>query len=90
MAAAGEPVNALAEGIRQARKVLIDRAIEQANGNYTKAAKLLAAHANLFFRLIRTLTLKGEASAMTAKSFMTVNQWQSLTNGSEAISLPDI
>ena len=57
-AAAGEAVNALAEGIRQAKKVLIERAIEQANGNYTEAAKLLGVHANHLFRLIRTLNLK--------------------------------
>ena len=57
-AAAGEPVNALAEGIRQAKKVLIERAIEQANGNYTEAAKLLGVHPNHLFRLIRTLNLK--------------------------------
>jgi Nif-specific regulatory protein len=57
-AAAGEPVNALAEGLRQAKKELIERAIEQANGNYTEAAKLLGVHANHLFRLIRTLNLK--------------------------------
>ncbi len=57
-AASGEPVNALAEGIRQAKKDLIERAIEQANGNYTEAAKLLGVHANHLFRLIRTLNLK--------------------------------
>lgn len=57
-AASGEPVNALAEGIRQAKKELIERAIEQANGNYTEAAKLLGVHANHLFRLIRTLNLK--------------------------------
>jgi Nif-specific regulatory protein len=57
-AASGEPVNALAEGIRQAKKELIERAIEQANGNYTDAAKLLGVHANHLFRLIRTLNLK--------------------------------
>jgi Nif-specific regulatory protein len=57
-AASGQPVNALAEGIREAKKVLIERAIEQANGNYTEAAKLLGVHANHLFRLIRTLNLK--------------------------------
>jgi len=57
-AASGEPVNALAEGIRQAKKELIERAIEQTNGNYTEAAKLLGVHANHLFRLIRTLNLK--------------------------------
>jgi transcriptional regulator with GAF, ATPase, and Fis domain len=57
-AASGQPVNALAEGIREAKKVLIERAIEQADGNYTEAAKLLGVHANHLFRLIRTLNLK--------------------------------
>lgn len=56
--AAGQPVNALAEGIREAKKVLIERAIEQASGNYTEAAKILGVHANHLFRLIRTLNLK--------------------------------
>jgi transcriptional regulator with GAF, ATPase, and Fis domain len=56
--ASGEPVNALADGVREAKKVLIERAIEQANGNYTEAAKLLGVHANHLFRLIRTLNLK--------------------------------
>jgi transcriptional regulator with GAF, ATPase, and Fis domain len=57
-AAAGEPVSALHDGIREAKKVLIERAIEQADGNYTEAAKLLGVHANHLFRLIRTLNLK--------------------------------
>jgi transcriptional regulator with GAF, ATPase, and Fis domain len=57
-AASGQPLNALAEGIREAKKVLIERAIEQANGNYTEAAKILGVHANHLFRLIRTLNLK--------------------------------
>jgi transcriptional regulator with GAF, ATPase, and Fis domain len=57
-AASGQPVNALAEGIREAKKLLIERAIEQANGNYTEAAKILGVHANHLFRLIRTLNLK--------------------------------
>jgi len=57
-AASGEPVSALHDGIREAKKVLIERAIEQANGNYTEAAKILGVHANHLFRLIRTLNLK--------------------------------
>jgi Nif-specific regulatory protein len=57
-AASGEPANKLAEGIRIAKKLLIEKAIEQANGNYTEAAKLLGVHANHLFRLIRTLNLK--------------------------------
>ncbi len=57
-AGTGESVSALHEGIRQAKKTLIERAIEQANGNYTEAAKILGVHPNHLFRLIRTLNLK--------------------------------
>jgi Nif-specific regulatory protein len=57
-AASGEPVSALHEGIREAKKTLIERAIDQANGNYTEAARLLGVHPNHLFRLIRTLNLK--------------------------------
>jgi two-component system, NtrC family, response regulator HydG len=59
-AASGEPVSALHDGIREAKKVLIERAIEQANGNYTDAAKILGVHPNHLFRLIRTLNLKAK------------------------------
>jgi transcriptional regulator with GAF, ATPase, and Fis domain len=58
VAISGEPVSALHEGIREAKKTLIERAIEQANGNYTDAARLLGVHPNHLFRLIRTLNLK--------------------------------
>ncbi len=57
-AAAGEPVSALHDGIQKAKKDLIERAIEQANGNYTDAAKILGVHPNHLFRLVRTLNLK--------------------------------
>lgn len=57
-AASGEPVSALHEGIREAKKTLIERAIDQANGNYTEAARILGVHPNHLFRLIRTLNLK--------------------------------
>jgi len=57
-AASGEPINALADGVREAKKLLIEKAIEQTNGNYTEAAKILGVHANHLFRLIRTLNLK--------------------------------
>jgi transcriptional regulator with GAF, ATPase, and Fis domain len=56
--ASGEPVSALHDGIREAKKALIERAIEQANGNYTEAAKILGVHPNHLFRLIRTLQMK--------------------------------
>ena len=57
-AASGESVGALHDGIRDAKKALIERAIEQAKGNYTEAAKILGVHPNHLFRLIRTLNLK--------------------------------
>ena len=57
-AGAGEPVSPLHEAIREAKISVIERAIEQANGNYTEAAKLLGVHANHLFRLIRTLNMK--------------------------------
>jgi Nif-specific regulatory protein len=56
-AAAGEPVTALHDGIREAKKKIIEQAIEQANGNYTEAAGILGVHPNHLFRLIRTLKL---------------------------------
>ncbi len=54
----GEPVTALHEGLREAKKALIERAIEQAGGNYTEAAGILGVHPNHLFRLIKTLHLK--------------------------------
>ena len=56
-ASAEEPVTALHDGIREAKKKIIEQAIEQAGGNYTEAAGLLGVHPNHLFRLIRTLNL---------------------------------
>ncbi|MBV8732619.1 MAG: sigma 54-interacting transcriptional regulator, partial [Acidobacteriia bacterium] len=56
--AAGRATTALHDGLRQAKKEMIERAIEQAGGNYTEAAGLLGVHPNHLFRLIRTLELK--------------------------------
>jgi transcriptional regulator with GAF, ATPase, and Fis domain len=56
-ASLGEPVTALHDGIREAKKKLIEQAIEQADGNYTEAAGILGVHPNHLFRLIRTLKL---------------------------------
>jgi len=57
-AAEGEPVSALHDAVRDAKKAVIERAIEQSGGNYTDAAGLLGVHPNHLFRLIRTLHLK--------------------------------
>lgn len=54
----GEPVTALHEGLREAKKALIERAIDQAGSNYTEAAGILGVHPNHLFRLIKTLNLK--------------------------------
>jgi Nif-specific regulatory protein len=56
----GEPITALHEGLREAKKALIERAIEQAGGNYTEAAGILGVHPNHLFRLIKTLNLKSK------------------------------
>jgi transcriptional regulator with GAF, ATPase, and Fis domain len=56
-ASSEEPITALHEGVREAKKKLIEQAIEQANGNYTEAAGILGVHPNHLFRLIRTLKL---------------------------------
>ena len=56
-ASSGEPVTALHDGIREAKRKLIEQAIEQADGNYTEAAGILGVHPNHLFRLIRTLNL---------------------------------
>ncbi|HEY0079339.1 MAG TPA: sigma 54-interacting transcriptional regulator [Pyrinomonadaceae bacterium] len=46
------------EAVGEAKKQIISRAIEQANGNYTEAARLLGVHPNNLHRLLRTLNLK--------------------------------
>jgi len=40
------------------KKQLIIHAVEQANGNYTEAARLLDLHPNYLHRLIRNLNIK--------------------------------
>jgi len=57
-ATAGAPVNALQDNLRDAKRAMIERAIEQANGVYTDAAKILGIHPNHLFRLVRTLGLQ--------------------------------
>jgi transcriptional regulator with GAF, ATPase, and Fis domain len=51
-------VNVLQDGLRDAKKAMIERAIEQADGVYTDAAKILGVHPNHLFRLVRTLKLQ--------------------------------
>jgi Nif-specific regulatory protein len=46
------------EAVKEAKKHLILKAVEQAEGSYTEAAKLLGVHPNYLHRLIRNLNLK--------------------------------
>jgi transcriptional regulator with GAF, ATPase, and Fis domain len=54
----GRSATALHEGLRRAKKEIIERAIEQTGGNFTEAAGILGVHPNHLFRLVRTLHLK--------------------------------
>jgi Nif-specific regulatory protein len=47
------------EAVNEMKKQFILRAIEEANGNYTDAAKRLGIHPTNLHRLIRTLGLRG-------------------------------
>ena len=53
----GRAATALHDGVREAKRGLIERAIDQAGGNYTEAAKILGVHANHLFRLIKSLDM---------------------------------
>ena len=57
-APAGTAVNAFHDAVRESKKQLIINAVEQANGNYTEAARLLGLHPNYLHRLIRNLNIK--------------------------------
>src|SRR5262249_39263903 len=46
------------DAIRDAKRQLVMKALENANGNYTEAAKALGIHPNNLHRIIRTLDLK--------------------------------
>ncbi|PYS46612.1 MAG: hypothetical protein DMF68_18645 [Acidobacteria bacterium] len=48
------------ETVTEAKKQLILKAVEQAGGNYTEAAKLLGVHPNYLHRLIRNMNLRPE------------------------------
>ncbi len=52
--------------LKELKKRLILSAVEEAEGNYTEAARLLGVHANYLHRLIRNLGLRGSLSAHDA------------------------
>jgi len=51
------------EGVREAKRDLILKALEQAGGNFTEAANNLGMHPNNLHRLIRSLDLKAATTA---------------------------
>jgi transcriptional regulator with GAF, ATPase, and Fis domain len=56
--AAGVKIGTYHEAVTEAKKQLILKAVEQAGGNYTEAAKLLGVHPNYLHRLIRNMNLR--------------------------------
>jgi Nif-specific regulatory protein len=55
---AGATIAQYHEAIAEAKKQVILRAVQQAGGSYTGAAKLLGVHPNYLHRLIRNMNLK--------------------------------
>jgi Nif-specific regulatory protein len=62
----GAPVLKYHDAVRESKKQIVLKALEQANGNYSEAAALLNVHVNNLHRLIRELDLK--ASMQRGKS----------------------
>ena len=54
------------EAVVKTKKQIIPRAIEEAKGNYTEAAKLLGVHPNYLHRLIRNLNLRAQLKKFSA------------------------
>jgi two-component system, NtrC family, response regulator HydG len=53
------------EAVTQTKKQIILKAIEEAKGNYTEAARLLGVHPNYLHRLIRNLNLRAQLKSQT-------------------------
>jgi transcriptional regulator with GAF, ATPase, and Fis domain len=56
----GSPVTKYHEAVAETKKQIIVNAMEQADGNYTEAARFLGVHPNYLHRLIRNLNLKDQ------------------------------
>lgn len=63
----GVVLNEYHEAINQFKKQLVTSAVQQANGNYTKAASMLGLHPNNLHRLIRSLNIKDTINALLQK-----------------------
>ena len=50
------------EAMRDAKKRIIVKALQQAGGNYTHAAKALGVHPNYLHRLVRNLNLRADCA----------------------------
>lgn len=48
------------EAVKEAKRQLLTKTLQQTEGNYTEAAKLLGIHPNNLHRLVRTLKLRGK------------------------------
>lgn len=57
------PVTSYHDKLQEAKKLIVIRAIEEAEGNYTQAAKKLGLHPTNLHRLIRNLELKAAIRA---------------------------
>jgi Nif-specific regulatory protein len=56
----GEPLAGYHGAVQETKKRVIRKAVEEADFNYTEAARRLGVHPNYLHRLIRNLNLKGE------------------------------
>jgi len=52
------PLTTISNAVKESKKHLILKAIDQASGNYTEAAKVLGVHPNHLHRLVRTMNLR--------------------------------
>jgi transcriptional regulator with GAF, ATPase, and Fis domain len=55
-----QPCPGFHEAIKEAKRQLITKTLQQTAGNYTEAAKLLGIHPNNLHRLVRNLKIRGE------------------------------
>jgi DNA-binding NtrC family response regulator len=54
------PVSSYHDKVAEAKKLIVIKAIEEADGNYTEAARQLGIHPTNLHRLTRTLGAKGK------------------------------
>ena len=62
--------------VKELKKQLILDAMEQTQGSYTDAARMLGVHPNYLHRLIRNLGLKEVLKETAARSFRPRGEWE--------------